>query len=62
VDRFGRDEEDLAGLDRHRRLIRHLVLQRACEDMDDVFARMPVPRGRASRIDLDAGLDDLAWG
>jgi hypothetical protein len=62
VVRFGRDEEDLASLDCRRRLVLDLLLLRAFEDIDGLFARMPVPRGRASPIDLDPGLDDLAPG
>ena len=40
VDRSGRDEQDVAGLERHRRLALDLILQQAFEDIDDLFARM----------------------
>src|SRR6266702_2669010 len=62
VDRSGRDEQDVAGLERHRRLALDLILQRAFEDIDDLFARMRVLGRRISRFDLDARLDDLAAG
>jgi hypothetical protein len=62
VDRPGRDEQDVAGLERHRRLALHLILQRAFEDIDDLFARMRVLGGRIARFELDARLDDLASG
>jgi hypothetical protein len=42
VDRSGWDEQDVAGLERHRRLARNLILHQAFEDMDDLFARMRV--------------------
>src|SRR5262245_57841328 len=62
VDRSGRDEQDVAGLERDRRLALDLILQRAFEDIDDLFARMPVPRERHSRVEVDSHLDDLASG
>ena len=62
VDRSGRDEQDVAGLERHRRLALDLILQRAFEDIDDLFARMRVPGERHSRREVDAHLDDLASG
>src|SRR6266446_4674900 len=34
VDRSGRDEQDVAGLERHRRLALDLILQRAFEDIE----------------------------
>src|SRR5260370_40179071 len=40
VDRSGGNEEDVAGLERHRRLVLHLLLNRAFEDIDDLFAPM----------------------
>src|SRR5262245_47936368 len=60
VDRAGRDEQDVAGLERRRRSALDLILQRAFEDMDNLFARMPVLAKRHSRVELDAHLDDLA--
>jgi hypothetical protein len=34
VDRSGRDEQDIAGLDRRRRLAVDVILKRAFEDID----------------------------
>src|SRR5262245_40741842 len=62
VDRSGRDEQDVAGLERDRRLALDLILQRALDNIDDLFARMPVPGERHSRIEVNAHLDDLASG
>src|SRR5262245_48256772 len=59
VDRAGRDEQDVAGREGHRRLVLHRVFPRAFEDIDDLFARMRVPRGRRSRREFDDRLDDL---
>jgi len=62
VDDPGRDGQGLAGLVHLRRLAVDLVLQRACQHVDDLLARMGVPdRGRA-RLDVDARLDHLASG
>jgi hypothetical protein len=49
VDHSGRDEKDLASLVRRRRLALDLILQRAFEDIDDLFARMRVLGGDISR-------------
>ena len=38
VDRSGGDEQDIAGLQRHRRLTVELILERAIEHVDDLFA------------------------
>src|SRR5215472_263364 len=57
----GRDEQDVAGLD-PRQLAADLVLQRAFDDIDDLFARMRMHRGDISRVEVDAHLDDLASG
>jgi hypothetical protein len=62
VDRSGRDEREVADLERHRRLALDLILQRALEDMDDLFARMPVLGERHPRVGVHARLDDLAFG
>ena len=43
VDYSGRDEQDLAGLERDRRLSSTVILHIAFEDIDDFFARMRVP-------------------
>jgi hypothetical protein len=42
VDRFSRDEKDLARVDRRGWLVLDLILQRPFEDVDDLFARMLV--------------------
>jgi len=60
VDRAGRDEQDVAGLERHSWPSFDLILQRALQDIDDLFARMGVPGGDISRVEVDAYLDDLA--
>src|SRR5215218_4051113 len=62
VDRSGRDEQDLAGLERHRRLALDPVLQRAFEDVDDLFTRMTMPAERRPGVELDSRLHDLAAG
>ena len=62
MDRPGRNEQDVASRERHRRRALDLIHQRAFEDIDDLFARMRVPGGRQSRRDVDAHLDDLASG
>ena len=62
VDHSGRDEQDFAGLDDHRRLAVQRVFPRAFEDVDDPFARMRVPGGDRSRFELDDHLDDFASG
>lgn len=40
VDPAGRDEQDVAGVERHRRLALDLILQRTLDDIGDLFARM----------------------
>src|SRR5260370_34997903 len=62
VNRPGRDEQDAAGLERHRRLALDLIPQRAFEHIDDLFARMRVPAERRSLGEIDAPLDDLESG
>src|SRR5437867_10038767 len=62
VDRSGRDEQDLAGLERHRRLALDLILQGAFDDIDDLFARMTVLTERHPGGEIDAHLDVLASG
>src|SRR5215510_13831106 len=59
--RSGRDEQHIAGLDRHR-LAANLVLERAFDNVDNLFARMRMHRGDISGIEIDAHLDDLASG
>jgi hypothetical protein len=62
VDRFGRDEQDVAGFERRGRPALDPVLQRPFEDVDDLFARMLVPDEWRLRANVDAVLDDLASG
>src|SRR6185436_16866293 len=49
VDRLSRDEEHVAGLVRRRRPALDVILQRAFEDVDDLFAEMRVFRCDISR-------------
>src|SRR5882724_5619912 len=62
VNRPGGDEQEAAGLERHRRLALDLILQRAFEHIDDLFARMRVPAECRSLGEIDACLDDLESG
>src|ERR671911_1353861 len=62
VDRFGRDEQDVASVERRRWLTLDLVLQRSFEDIDDLFAWMLVLEGRRFRANVHAVLDDFASG
>src|SRR5215211_3936189 len=62
VDRFSRDEKDLAHVDRRRWLALDLILQRPFEDIDDLFTRMLVLKGWRFRANVQAVLDDLASG
>src|SRR5260370_4200404 len=62
VDRSGGNEENIAGLERHRRLVLDLILERACEDIDDLFARMRMLAERHAGRKIDAHLDGLASG
>ena len=63
MDRAGRDEVDVAGLERHWWLAIDLVLHPAFEDIDDLFARMRVPGGCYAGVDVNAHLDGFApWG
>ena len=52
VDRSSRDEQDLAGLERHRRLALELILQRSFDDVDDLFARMALSERRLEELRL----------
>src|SRR4029453_7311130 len=56
MDRSGRNEEDIAGLERHRRLVADLIFERAFEDIDDLFAGMRVLAERHARGEVDADL------
>jgi hypothetical protein len=62
VDSFGRDEKDLACVERRRWLALELILQRPFEDIDDLLARMLVLEGRRIRANVHAVLDDFASG
>src|SRR5262245_52510610 len=60
VDRSGRNKQDIAGLERHRRPALELILEQAFDGVDDLFARMAVPGGDYPGREIDAHLDDLA--
>src|ERR1700754_147900 len=62
MDRTGRNEVDLAGLEYDWRLAIDLVFHQAFEDIDDLFARMRVPGGRHAGVYVNAHLDGLASG
>src|SRR5215208_6820369 len=62
VDRFSRDEKDLARVERRRWLALELILQRPFEDIDDLFARMGVLEGWRFRANVHAVLEDFASG
>src|SRR5262245_19666662 len=62
VDRSIRNEQDVAGLERHRRLALDFIYERAFEDIDDLFARVLMPGRHLSWSDVDAYLDGLAPG
>src|SRR5712692_8440730 len=62
VDGSCRDEQDVTGLDRPRRLALDLIFERAFEDIDDLFAAMRVPGGDISRVEVNAHRTDLASG
>ena len=56
----GRDEQHLAGMQRHGWLTLHHVFERAFEHVDDFLARMPVTAECRTRIELHAHLNDFA--
>jgi hypothetical protein len=60
VDRLGRDEQDLAGPDRRRRLALDLMLQHAFRWHRRFRRRDGCAPGTAPRVDIDARLGDLA--
>jgi hypothetical protein len=62
VDRFSRDEKDLARVERRRWLALELILQRPFENIDDLFARMEVLDERRVRANVHAVVDDFASG
>src|SRR4051812_45717311 len=57
MDSSVRDEQDVAGLERHRRLAVERVLKCAFDDVDDLLAMMRVPGRQDARGDVDAHLD-----
>jgi MFS family permease len=62
VDRPGRDEQDVAGPERHRRPAVEAIFERAPQHIDQLFARMAVPGGGGARGEIDADLDRLVPG
>jgi len=62
VDRSGRDEQDIAGPERHRRPAVEAIFERAPQHIDQLFARMAVPGGDGARGEIDADLDRLVPG
>src|SRR6185295_3784761 len=60
--RVGGNEEDVSGLERDRRLVADLILKRAFEDVDDLFAGVGVLAERHAGREVDAYLDGLASG
>ena len=61
VNRAGRDEEDVARLQRHWCLSFHRVLERRpFENIDNLVTGMRVPGGRNPGVELDDRLHDLA--
>src|SRR2546428_9819471 len=60
VDRSGRDEQDLADLERHRRVAPDLILQGASQGIDDPFAPMTGPAERHPGGAIDAHLHELS--
>src|SRR6266850_87332 len=60
--RVGRNEQDVAGLERDRRLVADLILERAFEDINDLFAGMRMLAERHAGGEVDADLDGLATG
>src|SRR5262245_2018496 len=57
VDRSGRDEQDIAGLEGHRRLALYLIFPQVFDDIDDLLARMAVRGERLSCPKIPSG-----WG
>src|SRR5918999_267019 len=62
VDRSGRDEQDVAGVERHRWPAVEAILERAFDHIHDLFARVAVPGEHHAGGDVDARLDELASG
>jgi hypothetical protein len=62
VDRLGRDQEDLAGIERRGLAAVDGLLERALQDVDDLLARVLVPGRWRVGSDIDAILNDLAAG
>jgi hypothetical protein len=62
VDRSSRDEQDVSGLERHRRFAVELILQDPFDDIDNLFAGMRVSWSHNSGGKPDEHLDHLAPG
>src|SRR6202012_3174572 len=60
--RAGRNEEDVTGLQRGRRLAFELIFQRAREHVDDLLAGMAMAGERHAWLDIDARLNGLMSG
>src|SRR5262249_32627048 len=53
VDRSSRDEQNVAGFERHRRLSLDVVLQRTLKDVDDLFAGVCMPGRHNAGLEFD---------
>ena len=62
VDRSGRDDQDVAGPERHRRPAVEAIFERAPQHIDQLLARMAVPGGGGARGEIDTDLDRLVPG
>jgi hypothetical protein len=60
MDRASWNKEDIACPERYRRLSLDLILKRAFQDVDDLFARMRMSAESRSRLEVDAHLDGFA--
>src|SRR6185369_1198539 len=62
MDRSGRNEEHVAGLKCHRRLVLDLIFERAFEDINHLLAVMCMLAKRHAGGEIDADLDRLTPG
>jgi hypothetical protein len=60
VGHSGRDEQHVAGLERHRWVVGELIFERAFEHVNDLFAGVTMSRKRRSRGEVDARLEGLS--
>src|SRR6185369_8192700 len=60
VDHACQDEQDIAWFDCYRWLVPDPVLKRPFQDIDDLFAKMRMPRRNISRVKVDAHLHSFA--